>query len=60
MEQEDRRRLLTRIAEDVTSVIYALQADPDEQADPLSLGSAAAGAALRAMERAGFKIVKRT
>ena len=58
MDKEERRRLVTRVTEDITSTIYALQSDPDEDISPLGLGAALAGVATRAIENAGFTIEK--
>jgi len=59
MNNEDRQRLLTRVTETLTSTIYALEADPDEELTPLSMGSVLAHAALGTIEQSGFEIVRK-
>lgn len=59
MNNEDRQRLHTRITETLTSTMYALAGDPDEEATPLSMGSTLAHAALSTIEQAGFEIVRK-
>jgi hypothetical protein len=59
MNDEERRELVTRLTEDITSTIYALHADPDEAPSPLTLGATLAEVAIRAIESAGFEIGKR-
>ena len=59
MNDEDRHRLLTRITEALTSTMYALAADPDEEPTPLSMGSTLAHAALSTIEQCGFEIARK-
>jgi hypothetical protein len=60
MDKEERRALIARVTEDMTSTIYALQADPDEELSPFGLGATLAEVAIRAIESAGFEIAKRS
>jgi hypothetical protein len=59
MNSEDRRRLLVRVTETLTSTIYALEGDPDEEPTPLSMGSVLADAAISTIEQSGFEIVRK-
>lgn len=59
MNNEDRHRLLVRVTETLTSTLYALEGDPDEQPTPLSMGSILADAALSTIEQSGFEIVRK-
>ena len=60
MTNEDHHRILARVTEALTSTMYALQADPDEDFTPLSVGSILADVAIMTIEQAGFDIVRRT
>ena len=59
MNNEHRYRLLVRVTETLTSTLYALEGDPDEQPTPLNMGSILADAALSTIEQSGFEIVRK-
>ena len=59
MNNEDRHRLLVRITESLTSTMYSLEGDPDEEPTPLSMGSILADVALGTIEQSGFEIVRK-
>ena len=59
MNNEDHHRLLVRVTEAITSTLYALHGDPDEQPAPLSMGSTLADVALSTIEQSGFEIVRK-
>jgi len=59
MKPEDRQRLLSRIGEALTSTIYALEGDADEQASPFTMGSTLAEAAIATIEQSGFEVVRK-
>ena len=59
MNNEDHHRLLVRVTEALTSTMYALEGDPDEQPTPLSMGSILADVAISTIKQAGFEIVRK-
>ncbi len=59
MNSDDRQKLHQRITETLTSTMYALAGDPDEEPTPLSMGSTLAHAALSTIEQSGFEIVRK-
>jgi len=55
----ERREALEAMSDAIASLMYAIQADPDEEFAPHLIAPNAAYAAIRALEAAGFTVEKR-
>jgi hypothetical protein len=55
----ERREALAAMSEAIAALMYAIQADPDEEFAPYLIAPNAAYAAMSALEAAGFTVEKR-